>query len=229
MRVGATVTLACLVLMACGQQAAPTNIASSDTAEAMPLAPAAKASAPAPATAGSCTAEIGPSAAQALAEQCRQLSPATRPPCHPANGCADIRSEIQRSCALFDAADRPAACDQPAAPDPVGLIRLYYALLDGRNYRVAYRLWDDDGRASRQTPQAFEAGFARTLSTAVRTGQASAPEGAAGSVYVTVPVAVDAMRDDHSRQHFSGSYVVRRNNVGPDREWRLFSAKLRGG
>lgn len=59
----------------------------------------------------SCEAERGLEAARALADQCRQVSPATRPPCHPANPCAMIQAEIDRSCALWaEDDDVPAEC-----------------------------------------------------------------------------------------------------------------------
>jgi hypothetical protein len=57
----------------------------------------------------SCRAEIGSRAAQALATRCRFVSPATRPPCHPANSCALIRSEIARGCQYL-LPDRPREC-----------------------------------------------------------------------------------------------------------------------
>lgn len=59
----------------------------------------------------SCEAERGLEAAQALADQCRQVSPATRPPCNVANPCAMIQAEIDRSCALWEDDDNvPAEC-----------------------------------------------------------------------------------------------------------------------
>jgi hypothetical protein len=68
-----------------------------------------------PVPAGSCAAEIGAEAATRLATECRAVSPATRPPCNPANSCELIRVEIERGCAMLDEADRPAACAAPAA------------------------------------------------------------------------------------------------------------------
>ena len=62
----------------------------------------------------SCEAEIGKQAATELAKRCRSVSPATRPPCHPANPCEMIQSEIDRSCAMFGD-DQPAECKGPAA------------------------------------------------------------------------------------------------------------------
>ena len=59
----------------------------------------------------SCRDERGQAAAQALADRCRQVSPATRPPCNTANPCALIQAEIDRSCALWaDQGDLPETC-----------------------------------------------------------------------------------------------------------------------
>lgn len=51
---------------------------------------------------GQCRAEIGETAAQALADRCRVVSPATHPPCNAANSCRMIQDEIDRSCAMWD-------------------------------------------------------------------------------------------------------------------------------
>lgn len=64
---------------------------------------------PAPAPAEGCAGEIGLSAAQRLAGQCRDVSPATRPPCNVANSCAMIRDEIVRGCEMLGA-DAPDHC-----------------------------------------------------------------------------------------------------------------------
>jgi hypothetical protein len=61
----------------------------------------------------SCEAEIGKEAATELAKRCRFVSPATRPPCHPANPCEMIQGEIDRSCDMFGD-DKPAECDGQA-------------------------------------------------------------------------------------------------------------------
>lgn len=57
----------------------------------------------------SCEAEIGKDAVAELAKRCRFVSPATRPPCHPANPCEMIQGEIDRSCDMFGD-DKPAEC-----------------------------------------------------------------------------------------------------------------------
>ena len=61
--------------------------------------------------AGSCTAEIGSTAAIRLAERCTMVSPASHPPCNPANPCELVQGEIDRSCAMYGAGEtKPAEC-----------------------------------------------------------------------------------------------------------------------
>ncbi len=60
---------------------------------------------------GSCTAEIGAAAATRLAERCTMVSPATHPPCNPANPCALIQDEIDRACGQYGPGEsKPAEC-----------------------------------------------------------------------------------------------------------------------
>jgi hypothetical protein len=104
-----------LVLAACQQPTAPSAPepapAPSATPVAAPAAPAPAPTAPpsapettAPPATGAqpCREQIGEAAATALAEQCRMVSPATRPPCNAANPCEMIQAEIDRSCAMWE-------------------------------------------------------------------------------------------------------------------------------
>ena len=50
----------------------------------------------------SCRAAIGAQRAAELVRQCRDISPATHPPCNAANPCAMIIGEITRGCRMFD-------------------------------------------------------------------------------------------------------------------------------
>ncbi len=113
-----------------------------------------------------------------------------------------------------------------------GVVQRYYAAIDRGDYRGAYRLWSGKGRASGQSYAAFTRGFARTAHTRVVAGRPTDGEGAAGSIFVTVPVRVYATLKNGRRQQFSGSYVLRRvNDVdGATRDqlsWHLSSARLR--
>lgn len=123
------------------------------------------------------------------------------------------------------------AASAPGAT-PVQVVRDYYAAINDRQYGTAYRCWADRGRASGKSLRAFAAGFARTRSARVFIGRVRPPEGAAGSIYVTVPVRVEARLANGNAQRFAGSYTLRRvNNVpGATREqleWHIASARLR--
>lgn len=66
-----------------------------------------------------CRDEIGAAWAAALARQCRDISPATRPPCNADNACELIRSEIRRGCNLA-AGNPPPFCELFSDGDPDG-------------------------------------------------------------------------------------------------------------
>ena len=114
---------------------------------------------------------------------------------------------------------------------PDDAIRVYYAALDAGEFARAYRLWGREGEASGQSYAQFRQGFAATRATEVTITGPVESEGAAGSIYATVPVDVSATLKDGARQHFTGRYVLRRvNNVpGASEEqlnWHIESASL---
>ncbi|QFP64587.1 lysozyme inhibitor LprI family protein [Brucella anthropi] len=47
-----------------------------------------------------CRQEIGAKAANVLVNQCKEISPATHPPCNASNSCDMIRDEIKRGCSM---------------------------------------------------------------------------------------------------------------------------------
>jgi hypothetical protein len=57
----------------------------------------------------SCTSEAGVARANQYVAHCRDVSPATRPPCNASNACSLIVAEIQRGC-RFLKEDAPAYC-----------------------------------------------------------------------------------------------------------------------
>jgi hypothetical protein len=225
--------LSLLALAGCGpvQQANETRVV--EPSPSPTSVPTAIASAPA-AGMRSCRIEIGATAAARKVEVCRNVSPATHPPCNAANSCAMIDDEIARSCALFDGRGAPM---KGCTTDPKGpvaaadVVRRYYAAIDARDYATAWQQWGDDGRPG-QTLASFQAGFTRTRSTGVTIGALPPAEGAAGSTYQKVPVTVSATLTDGTRQRFVGSYVVRRVNdvdgaSAGQRRWHLASATLK--
>lgn len=182
----------------------------------------------------SCAAEIGAAAAARRVAICRNVSPATHPPCNAVNSCALIDDEIARSCALFDGKGAPiAGCTPPpkSAAAAAGVVRRYYAAIDAGDYGTAWQQWGDDGRPG-QTYAAFARGFAHTRTTRVTIGALPPGDAGAGSLYQPVPVTVDATLDDGRHQRFRGRYVVRRVNdvdgASPGQlRWHIDSAQLK--
>lgn len=180
----------------------------------------------------SCSAQIGEARAGKLVTQCIAVSPATHPPCNAANSCAMIRNEVARGCAIIgeDAAMTP----ECGGIDPIGkqaaadMVERYYDAINAHDYASAWTLWGQDGGASGKTLAAFQQGFAHTRHVHVDIGTVSDVEGAAGSIYVTVPVTVDAELDDGTRQRFVGSYALRQINrsMGVSQGWHIATAKL---
>ena len=64
-----------------------------------------------PALAASCLQTAGAAKSRQYVRDCRQVSPATRPPCNAQNGCELIIGEIKRGCGFFTDAERPKLCD----------------------------------------------------------------------------------------------------------------------
>jgi len=107
------------------------------------------------------------------------------------------------------------------------VIRDYYAAVSRRDYRAAYRIWHG-GRSYAH----FRKGYARTRGARVILLKPGKPEGAAGSVFVELPVRVDAVLRSGTEQHFIGSYTLRRVNDVPgstpaQRRWHIESAHLK--
>lgn len=113
----------------------------------------------------------------------------------------------------------------------VQVVRDYYSAIARHDYEQAYAAWDGAGAASQQSFEQFKQGFANTASVAVEVGEPGQLEGAAGSSYIEIPVAVSARTTDGALQQFRGSYVLRRVNDVPgstpeQRKWHLYSANL---
>jgi len=121
---------------------------------------------------------------------------------------------------------------QNRSADAAAVVSRYYQAIDRGDFRTAYRSWGDNGAASGKTYAAFARGFAQTARTRVALGRPTLPEGAAGSTYVEVPVDVRATLKNGRRQHFRGTYVVRRVNgvdgaTPAQLRWHIDSARLR--
>lgn len=86
------------------------------------------------------------------------------------------------------------------------LVRSFYNAVNLQQYARAYTYFGPNGGP---TPYAqFSAGYAGTVSVTVATGAAQS-DGAAGSIFFTLPVAIDAVQSDGSHKQFAGCYTTR--------------------
>jgi hypothetical protein len=110
------------------------------------------------------------------------------------------------------------------------VVRQYYQAITAHDYDRAYALWGQSGRASGKTRAEFVAGFARTVEVRLTIRGVPRMEGAAGSQYATVSVAVDAVQSDGQKQRFTGTYTLRRavaDGATPEqRAWHIYTAAL---
>ncbi|WP_156842363.1 hypothetical protein [Novosphingobium aquimarinum] len=250
-RAATLATILALALSACGGEA-PTDTATETPDTAMMASEAADpagiasteasaidAAATTPAEDGqpaaretlTCSSQRGEGTAWQLARTCREVSPATHPPCNPLNSCAMIEGEIARSCAVFDDGEGllPDACTPPprSAAAAVAAVKRYYDAIGAHDLGTAWQAWGPDGNPE-QTFEEFQKGYAQTASTSVKTGKPGRVEGAAGSLYVEVPVTVEATLENGRKQRFTGKYVLRQPNRGMGRSqgWHITSATL---
>lgn len=89
--------------------------------------------------------------------------------------------------------------------DPQAVISSYYNAIDRKEYARAYGYF---GEGAAPAYDAWVAGYADTASVAVGFGE-MAQEGAAGSIYYTVPVTLEVSRTDGTSARFAGCYTLR--------------------
>jgi hypothetical protein len=106
--------------------------------------------------------------------------------------------------AAVAAAEPPAYRDDRS--DPAALVGSYYNAIARREYARAWSYFGDAKPVADYA--AFTAGYADTAAVEVLTG-AVVSEGAAGSIFATVPVALAATGADGAVRVFAGCYVTR--------------------
>jgi hypothetical protein len=131
----------------------------------------------------------------------------------------------------LDGQDDATATEEPSAGDAVEAVQRYYDAIQSHDFAGAYALWGDGGRASGQSADQFAAGFADTANVVVTVDAPVHIEGAMGSRFVEIPVAVEATARDGRVRRYVGAYTLQRSVVEgatPDqRSWRIASADLR--
>lgn len=132
--------------------------------------------------------------------------------------------------------DRTPIPDTPfsetSAQGAANVVQSYHALIEQRRFGEAWRLWSDGGRASGMSEEAFARGFDRYSEYHAQIGAPGRIEGAAGTLYVEVPVVVYGRLRSGREFRMSGAMTLRRANEVPgstaeQRRWRIASSELR--
>jgi hypothetical protein len=98
-----------------------------------------------------------------------------------------------------------------SAQGAADVVQTYYALLGEGRYREAHALWDDDGRASGMSVDAFVASFARYSEYHAQIGAPGRVDAGAGQRYVTVPVVLyGRLKANAAPYHASGTVTLHR-------------------
>src|SRR5262249_32862942 len=120
--------------------------------------------------------------------------------------------------------------DSTSAAAAADVVREYYAAIQDRDFRRAYRQWANDGAASRLSDARFAAGFENTARVEANVGEPGGIDAAAGSRYVEVPVTLRAVTRQGTDQWFRGHYVLRRSVVDgatpAQLRWHIDSATM---
>jgi hypothetical protein len=114
--------------------------------------------------------------------------------------------------------DRTPISEAPFTPDSAqgaaNVVQTYYALIGEGKYAEARRLWSDGGKASGVDEAAFAKGFEGFTEYRAQIGAPGGIEGAAGSLYVEVPVVLYGRLKTGAAFNSRGTAVLRRvNNV----------------
>lgn len=127
---------------------------------------------------------------------------------------------------------------QPPLPDErsaLGAARRLLEYCDAvatRRYADAYRLWSDNGRASGMTLEQFSNSFAKYAAYDCHLGTPDDTEGAAGSIYVDIPLKVTGELTRGGGFVLNGPVTLRRVNdvdgsTAEQRRWHIMASGLK--
>lgn len=109
--------------------------------------------------------------------------------------------------------NEPKGSVDPKSAEAAGQVMQHYgALLEQRRFADARRLWSDGGSASGPTNKEFAAQFADYAEVHAQVGKPGDTEGAAGSIYVTVPFQLYGRLKNGGPFSRSGVATLRRVN-----------------
>lgn len=135
-----------------------------------------------------------------------------------------ILSDRSRTVLNF-ANDQASEPDNGPSPDdrsdPVATLSSYYAAINGRDFRRAYRYWESPPSSYEQ----FERGFADTERVRLLIEPPPRLEGAAGSSFAEISTVVVATTRSGNERVFAGCYTLRKSNVR-DMGWQIYRGNV---
>jgi membrane-bound inhibitor of C-type lysozyme len=132
--------------------------------------------------------------------------------------------------------DRTPVAEGPFTPQSAqgaaNVVQTYFALVADRKYAEARNLWSDGGKASGMAAKDFAASFDKYESYNAEIGAPGEIEGAAGSLYVEVPVVVYGKLKTGEPVNMKGEVRLRRVNDVPgstpeQRQWHIAETELK--
>lgn len=113
------------------------------------------------------------------------------------------------------------------------VVQSYYALLESGRQAEAWKLWSDGAPGRAADADAFARQFDRYADYHAQIGAPGEIEGAAGSLFVEVPVVIYGRLKSGQEFHQSGAATLRRVNDVPgsspeQRSWRIHQIELKG-
>ena len=133
--------------------------------------------------------------------------------------------------------DRTPISEAPFTPDSAqgaaNVVQIYYGLLEQGKYRQAWALWDDGGKASGMSPDAFAASFAKYSEYHANIGAPGEIDAGAGQRHVTVPVQVyGRLKQGAAPVYMLGSVTLHRvadiDGATPaQKSWHIRSADIK--
>jgi len=117
----------------------------------------------------------------------------------------------------------------PKSPEAAGLVMQNYgALIEQKRFAEARRLWSGGSPEAQMSDSEFAARFSGYSQVHLQVGAPGETEGAAGSIYITVPVVLYGRRTDGREFSTPGTATLRRVNDVPgsteqQRRWHIAS------
>lgn len=131
---------------------------------------------------------------------------------------------------IGNAADRTPVSEAPFTPESAqgaaDVMQVYFALIESGRLPQAYALWANGGKASGLSQADFEKSFSAYREVHGQVGAPGEIEGAAGSLYVTVPVGLYGRPASGGTFDHKGTATLRRVNDVPgstaeQRKWHI--------